>query len=99
MDIYRIRLKNRPDRWVGKKSPSYALVSDKRIAHFRERYPLCSLEEAVTLNAHWFVKENTAKVWTSVSSLRRFLAICREGKDDTFSQYEVLNGENVVDFS
>jgi hypothetical protein len=60
----RVRLKASPDKWVGKKSPTYAFHSDQDPRPLQE-------------NAYWFVPEKNAKVWTTVSALRR---VVREGR-------------------
>jgi hypothetical protein len=104
MTFYTIRLKRYPHLYVGKKNPYYALTSDASIQKLlRDSWPK-TIDEALQIDAYWFVHEERAKVWTNLTSLKRFLSYCA-GKDDdgnrnplVFSEYEFLrNRENFVD--
>jgi hypothetical protein len=97
MDIYRIRLKRFPHLFIGKKDPSYALKSDYALKQWG--YSNETADQRLQLDAHWYKPEKYAKVWTSLSALKRFLTLCRRNGADTFSEYELLNGEEVVDIN
>lgn len=79
MPVFKIRLKHHPDKYVGKKDPTYAVHSDQTNGHNHPQ-----------IDAHWYVSEAQAKIWTSVTHLRRFLGFCRNAEGDTFSLYELI---------
>lgn len=86
MIFYLIRLKNHPEKYVGKVDPTYAVSPDQD-------------ERELQLDAHWFVPQAKAKVWTSTASLRRFLALCRHRSlypVSTFTRYELVCVETTV---
>lgn len=102
MTYYKIRLKDKPDLFLGKRNPSYGICP---IEHMQEvaktqanqtsyaKPPTIaeSLEWYAKLNERYFTKEKFAKVWTSIPVLRRFLSYCsRSEGTNTFPQYELV---------
>ena len=82
--MMRVRIKNHPSKWVGQTHPSYALHPDQH------SHPL-------QLDAHWYVPESRAKVWTSLTVLKRVVTLSKYGFDSaTFSQFEVVFGDGSV---
>lgn len=80
-ELYRIRLKAKPEVYVGKHDPTYAINEDGK---------------AIDLSAHWFVPEPLAKAWTK-SALRRVVAYaCSEWRTATFTRFEVVDTKGVA---
>lgn len=97
MKFYLIRLKKRPDLYVGKESPTYAISSDREIQRtislHNNRYK-DELEAIVQGYSgsppYWFRDQSKAKVFTMPTEIVRLVRRRRYyEKDDTFSQYEV----------
>lgn len=93
MPLFKIRLKRFPDKYVGKTNPTYAIATDQ---YLKER-PDVGLQA----DAHWFVAEKRAKIWSSERDLKRFLGYCRDSDKDTFSEFELVivrpSGISIID--
>ena len=78
----RVRLDDGTYRYVGKQSPSYAIVdgSDKK---WHTKF-----NPGVGYN---WVPENLAKVWTNVLALKRLVGYARDTPEETFSRLEVVD--------
>lgn len=97
--FYMLRLKCRPDLYVGKKNPTYAVKTDQRITANIQWYLEQRNEVLVARNVllqrdesnppYWFVPKTRAKVWSGVTGVRRFIGRCRSEATDTFSEYEI----------
>lgn len=82
--LMRVRLKNHPDKWVGKKNPTYSFYPDQR------KMPLSP-------EWHWYVDEKRARVWTNRSDLKRVVSLSRWGEQkNTFSQFEVVFSDGTI---
>lgn len=67
------------DRFVGKRNPTYAFRADEDT---RDLSP----------EAHWYVPESQAKVWTDLTTLRRLLSQStgRPFYECTFKRFEAV---------
>lgn len=86
--FYMIRCKA-INKWVGKKSMSYAVRSDAHIAELDASYPDRDNWQS---DAYWWVDDpKKAKAWTELRDLRRLRSLAggRREEKDTFSQFEV----------
>lgn len=92
--MFSVRLKAHPDRFIGKKQPTYAFASDKA-RHDRGD----DWHDKGFVTAHWFCKEQHARVWTKESALKRALTASGSGKWDehTWSAYEVVHADGRVE--
>lgn len=86
--MYRIRLKARPDLFVGKKDISYALKSDQT-ALFHNQNRNETDDKLFQYNAHWWVSEERARVFPSIKEFNSSVGrIC--DKQETYSRLEVV---------
>lgn len=96
-----IRLKNHPEYYIGKESPTYGLVSDQSINHaiqyFSQKGEVATAWDVISQHnrlPYWFVSKKRAKIWTDEKSLRNF--VNRYNKGETHSQYEVEVDNNGI---
>ena len=83
MKFYTIRLIG-TDKFIGKRSSSYALKSDQWLSDpHTGRY---GLQE----DAHWFVEQKFAKVWTRIAPIKALVSMARRSPGETFSLFEVV---------
>lgn len=86
MDIYMIRLKRHPNRYVSKYSPTYAINTDPYIESLMSdgdgRHP--DADSVIKPNEHWFAVREKAKIWTSEKAVRAFV-----GKADKARRYSL----------
>ena len=97
MDIFTIRLKRRPDLYVGKRNPYYAMMTDNPILN-RIKHTNQTIDQIIDGCALFCKPEKYAKVWTSEKAIRQFLSYCCPGDDTspTYSEYELLLNGNVI---
>jgi hypothetical protein len=95
MKFYLIRLKQRPDLYVGRESSTYAISSDRQIKDTISLHNNRYKEEVEVLvqgyssdPPYWFREQLKAKIFTTPTEVRKLVRRYSE-KDDTFSQYEV----------
>lgn len=85
--IMKVRLKRFPDRWVGKKNPTYAFISDQA-------------KMSLDPDGSWYVEEKYAHIWTDVVALKRVVTASGYGRgpkpEMTFNEFEVVFGDGTV---
>lgn len=108
MTFYTIRLKQRPNLFIGKTSSTYALCTDQELADKVEWYkhtrntdftPIEVIFQLQENNPpHWFVPEERAKVWTTIRAIKHFTSYVKcKDRDNTFNEYEiVVNGSEII---
>ena len=89
--IIRIRLKDHPDKYVGKQSVLSALHCDDR----RLGRPAYYRGDGLHAGAFWFVPEHRANSWTTVQRLKTTLTQASQGwhkwHETTWTAYEVVH--------
>lgn len=99
MKLFSIRLKRKPELFVGKRSSSYAVMSGCNIRSRLPDYP--NVAEAwvfstLQTDAFWFTTKNP-KIFTSEAAVRTLLARGMEIEDKskaTFDEYEIVVMDN-----
>jgi hypothetical protein len=93
--FYTIRLKNHPELYLGKKTPTYGIMTDFEIGRWLEKTPYKSQNKVIMdLVGCWFKSKQYAKVWTKTSTLKAFLTLCHES--DGLSQYEIMCNDKPI---
>ena len=107
MTFYTIRLKQKPDLYIGKTNSTYALLTDQGINDQVEWYKNTRNQDATPIQIlfffdeskppQWYVPEARAKVWTTIKSIKNFTsyAKCKE-RNNTFNEYEIVVNESGV---
>lgn len=91
MSFYAIRLKNWPDKFIGKTSCTYAVSSDGKIAERLKRLGN-KKEETIGVNCGWFVPKERCKIWNSEKQLMNFVKRCDKNQIVyTIMPYEVTH--------
>jgi len=88
------------DRWVGKKSPTYAIRTDERLIQLagtsNQNF------DPYQRDAYWWVdNQKQAKVWNSLEQVKRFISSAAGGKNNrpsnlSFSFYEVVGSDGSI---
>lgn len=97
-ELYTIRLKYHPHLFIGKSNASYALMSDEEIAGQQVMNSRDTVDNIIGVHSSFFKPVQYAKVWTSLTTLKRFLKYMRYGKNPVFSYYELLRDGRVIPF-
>ena len=96
--IIRIRLKDHPEKYVGRKGVTYALACDES----RKGRPVyyTSLKSFQFIAAHWFAPEHKANTWSTVQRLKMTLSAAAFGSlkwhETTWTAYEVVHVDTGV---
>ena len=107
--LYRIRVKCKPDMYIGKTNPTCGLMCDVDIKTTANNRRLKLTDPWLILSQndpyhppHWYVPFNKAKIWTEISQVKKFVKItgsytrCDLFADEDFEAYPTWSQFEIV---